>query len=246
MCGRYSIVRGDRIVQVIPNVTIPANLRLMGRYNAAPSQLLPVIANDSHEVQMLRWGLIPSWAKDPKIAYNMINARAETLAEKPAFRKTLASRRCLIPADGFYEWRKNPDGTKTPMYIRMRDHELFAFAGLWESWKSPEGEVIKTFTIITTAPNELLKTIHDRMPAIIPREGYLDWLKTDVMTPEQAMAWLKPLPAELMEAYPVSPLVNSPKNDSEDLIKQQAEAAPAPQKPKKSRAVTPQKGLFDE
>jgi putative SOS response-associated peptidase YedK len=244
MCGRYSIVRGDKIVLVIPNVTMPVNLRLVGRYNAAPTQLLPVITNQSNEVQMIRWGLIPSWTKnatvrlklsedklvvslelipvineDIKKSHTIINARAETLAEKPAFRKALASRRCLIPADGFYEWRKEADGkTKTPMYIRMRDRDIFAFAGLWETWNDPGGKEVKSFTIITTAPNDLLKTIHDRMPAIIPREGYLDWLKQEAMSADEAAAWLRPFPAESMETYPVRPLVNSPKNEGDDFI----------------------------
>jgi putative SOS response-associated peptidase YedK len=236
MCGRYSIVRGEKIVVVIPNVTMPVNLRLVGRYNAAPSQLLPVITNLSNEVQMLRWGLVPSWAKDESVGYKMINARAETLAEKPAFRKALASRRCLIPADGFYEWRKEADGkTKTPMYIRMRGGELFAFAGLWEIWRDPDGKEVRSFTIITTAPNDLVKPIHDRMPAIMPREGYLDWLKQEAMSAEEATAWLRPFPADLMEAYPVRPLVNSPKNEGGDLIvpaeKQNTELPPNPAKP---------------
>jgi putative SOS response-associated peptidase YedK len=225
MCGRYSIVRGDRILTVVPNVTMPANLRLVGRYNAAPSQLLPVITNDSRDVQMLKWGLIPSWAKDAKVGYKMINARVETLAERPAYRKALESRRCLIPADGFYEWRKRPNGTKTPMYIHMKDGELFAFAGLWERWKDEAGQEVKSFTVITTEPNELMKTIHNRMPAIVPKEGYLDWLENG------STEWLKPYPAEEMEAYAVSPRVNSPGRDEAGMIERveefvQGEAVP--------------------
>jgi putative SOS response-associated peptidase YedK len=219
MCGRYTLVRGDKIVEVIPNVTMPANLRLVGRYNVAPTQVVPVVANDSQQIQLFQWGLIPSWAKDAKIGNKLINARCETLAEKPAFRKALARRRCLIPADGFYEWQKRPGGKdKIPMYIRMRGGDLFAFAGLWESWKSPEGQEVKTFTIITTPPNELLRPIHDRMPAIIPREGHEEWLKGGEMAPEDACKWLKPYPAECMEAYPVLPLVNSPGNEGSELI----------------------------
>jgi putative SOS response-associated peptidase YedK len=229
MCGRYSIVRGDQILAVIPNVTMLANLRLVARYNAAPTQDLPVITNDSPELQYFRWGLIPSWATDEKIGNKLVNARAETLAERPAFRTALTRRRCLIPADGFYEWRKGAGGkAKTPLYIRMKDGELFAFAGLWDSWRRPDGSEVKSFTIITTAPNDLLKAIHHRMPAIIPREGYLDWLRPEVMPAEDAAAWLRPFPAELMEAYAVRPLVNSPNNEGSDLIAPTAEDAVEP------------------
>jgi putative SOS response-associated peptidase YedK len=223
MCGRYSIVRGDKILRIVQNFTIPANLRLVARYNAAPSQSLPVLANDSNEVQMFRWGLVPSWAKDVNVGYKMINARAETLAQKPAFRSALKSRRCLVPADGFYEWRKNADGTKTPMHIRMRYGENFAFAGLWESWRDPGGETRKTFTIITVPPNELMRTIHDRMPAILPREAYADWLGPS--EERDVLDWLRPFPAELMEAFPVRPLVNSPKNEGPELIQPVTEGA---------------------
>src|SRR3954470_11434200 len=164
MCGRYTVIKHDKIVDVIMNVTISADMHLVGRYNVAPSQMVPVIANGSDALQMMRWGLIPSWAKDEKIGYMMINARAETLQEKPAYRTALARRRCLIPADGFYEWRKHAGGKgKTPMYIRMHDAGLFAFAGLWETWKNPAGEEVKTCTIITTTPNDVTRSIHDRM-----------------------------------------------------------------------------------
>jgi len=241
MCGRYSIVRGDRIVQIIPNVTMPANLRLVGRYNAAPTQDLPVVAGQSLQVQMFKWGLIPFWAKDATIGSKMINARAETLREKPAFRKSLERRRCLIPADGFYEWRKNANGTKTPMYIRMRDGDLFAFAGLWDIWKNPAGEEVRSFTIITTTPNELMRTIHNRMPAILPREAYSHWLNEGTISEAQTAEWLKPYPAKAMAAYAVSPLVNSPRNDSEELIKEVADAAPEEEKKEPQQ----QRGLFD-
>lgn len=227
MCGRYTLVRGDRIVQVIPNVTVPVNLRLIARYNAAPSQLLPVLTNDSDQLQLFRWGLIPAWAKDEKIGSKMINARAETVAEKPAFRTELARRRCLVPADGFFEWQIKPGRkTKTPMYIRMRDQALFAFAGLWETWKNPAGPPIHSFTIITTSPNALMGTIHDRMPVIIPRESYGEWLKKDQMFPMEAQEFLRPYPAESMEAFPVRPLVNSPRNEGAELIERAPEPPP--------------------
>jgi putative SOS response-associated peptidase YedK len=242
MCGRYTLVRGDKI-KVVFNVTVPADLRLGGRYNIAPTQFAPVITNDSPQLQLFRWGLIPSWTKKAKVRVKttgdkaivslelipdsnaaakksqlMINARAETLTERPAFRKALVQRRCLVPADGFYEWRKNADGSKTPMYIRMRDGEPFAFAGLWENWVDAEGASVRSFTIVTTSPNELVKSIHDRMPVIIPSEGFSSWLTPREISAEVAGRWLKPFPAELMQAEPVGPLVNSAKNEGSDLI----------------------------
>jgi putative SOS response-associated peptidase YedK len=223
MCGRYTIVKGDRIVQVIPNVTMPANLRMVGRYNVAPGQWVPAVTNDCSQLQLLRWGLIPSWARDESIGFKTINARSETLAQKPAFRQAFTRRRCLIPADGFYEWRAGPGRkAKTPMYIRLRQGDLFAFAGLWDRWISPDGTEIKSLTIITTPPNDLLKPIHNRMPAIIPPEGYADWLRPEEINVDDAQKWLAPFPAESMEAFAVRPLVNSVNNEGSDLI------APAP------------------
>jgi len=228
MCGRYTLVRGDKIVQVVPNVTMPANLRIVGRFNVAPSQLVPVIANNSGAVQMFRWGLIPSWAKDPKIGNKLINARAETLTEKPAFKRALARRRCLIPADGFYEWRKEDAGGKTPMYIQMRDEAAFAFAGLWETWQDPAGDEIYSVTIITTEPNELLKSVHNRMPVILPREAYEGWLTPGEVKPEELTGWLKPYPAGAMKMHAVGTGVNSPGREGRELIEE------APEKPREA------------
>jgi putative SOS response-associated peptidase YedK len=265
MCGRYTLVRGDKI-KVVFNVTVPADLRLVGRFNVAPTQLVPVITNDSPQLQLMRWGLIPSWTKKAKVRIKtsgdkaivslelipqssdgvkksnlIINARAETLTEKPAFRKALAKRRCLVPADGFYEWRKNGDGSKTPMYIRMCNDELFAFAGLWENWEDADGVQVRSLSIITTTPNELMKSIHDRMPVIIPAEGYSHWLATGDLSPEKASRWLKPFPTELMRANPVGPMVNSSKNEGSDLI------LPATELPIVKRMTKPtgQPSLFD-
>ena len=227
MCGRYTVIKHDQIIRVIFNITLPANLRFVARYNVAPSQLVPVVTSDSKEVQMFRWGLIPSWAKDEKIGYTMINARAETLADKRAFRTALQRRRCLLPADGFYEWQKGADGkSKTPMYIRMHGGTMFAFAGLWETWRNPSGEEIKSCTIITTSPNSLTSPIHDRMPAIIPREHYSNWLAPGDAAAPDLMRLLQPYPAAQMEAYPVRTLVNSPKNEGPELI-QKTETLPS-------------------
>jgi putative SOS response-associated peptidase YedK len=188
------------------------------RYNIAPSQQVLVRTHDRAELQLFRWGLIPFWAKDEKIGYSLINARAETLAKKPAFREALAKRRCLVPADGFYEWWKNADSGKTPFYIRMKTEAPFAFAGLWETWRGPAGELIKSCTIITTPANVLLRPIHDRMPAIMPPKHFQRWLDPEQAAPAVAAELLKPYPARELEAIIVSRQVNSVKNDSAALI----------------------------
>jgi putative SOS response-associated peptidase YedK len=173
---------------------------------------------EEKSVQLLRWGLIPSWAKDPAIGYKLINARAESIAEKPGFRTAFKKRRCLIPADGFYEWRLESDGrTKTPMRIRMKSKEPFTFAGLWETWKDPQEKEIRTFTIITTEPNEILQPIHNRMPVIMKPEDEEAWLDPRA-DPKHLAKILSPYTEKEMEAYAVSQLVNSPKHDSPDCI----------------------------
>jgi putative SOS response-associated peptidase YedK len=160
------------------------------------------------------WGLIPSWAKDPAIGSRMINARGETLAEKPSFRSAFRRRRCLIPADGFYEWQQVPGHkTKTPMYIRLKSGEPFAFAGLWESWNAPDGSNILSCTIITTSPNALMQPIHNRMPVILPASAYAQWLEPGEQNPADLQPLLQAYPPEEMTAYPVSTLVNRPEND---------------------------------
>lgn len=190
------------------------------RYNVAPMQDVPVVWNQPEPcLGLARWGLVPFWAKDPSIGSRMINARAETIAEKPAFRAALRQRRCLLPADGFYEWRR-VEGTeaKVPTYVRLADGSPFAFAGLWESWKQPDGGRLHTCTIITTEPNELMRTIHDRMPVILPESGMKQWMQPDVTDPAALLRLLRPFPADRMEAYPVSRRVNHPSNDGPDLV----------------------------
>jgi putative SOS response-associated peptidase YedK len=191
---------------------------LEARYNVAPGQLMPVvIGNGSNHIELMRWGLVPSWAKDPKIGYRMINARAETVAEKPAFRRSLASRRCLVPATGFFEWQKH-GASKTPYYIRLKDESLFAFAGLYDVWVDDEGRPLKSYTIITTAPNTLLAPVHDRMPVILPREAEAIWLNTSMRDPVALQRLLAPYDAERMELYPVSTRVNSTAHEGQDLL----------------------------
>lgn len=214
MCGRFTLTTdATRLQAAFPELSVPAELE--PRYNIAPSQPVAVIASDDpSRLAFFRWGLIPSWAKDAKIGNRMINARAESLAEKPAFRAAYRARRCLVLADGFYEWRKGPGGSRVPFYIQLADGTPFAFAGLWESWRTPEGEEWRTCTIITGSPNELVATIHDRMPVILPREAYATWLDAQVRDTGRLDALLEPYPAEQMQAYEVTSLVNNPRIDT--------------------------------
>ena len=217
MCGRFTLtLEGFQLA--FPWLAVPE--QMVPRYNIAPSQPIAVVPNDGRRrLDLFNWGLIPSWAQDKKIGYRMINARAETLAEKPSFRTAYRRRRCLIPADGFYEWQTvSTAKTKIPMLIRMRSGEPFAFAGLWEEWHAPDGSQILSATIITTAPNELVAGIHNRMPVILPAAAYEQWLDPAEQRPQTLQPLLKPYPAEEMEAHAVSREVNSPKNDYPALL----------------------------
>jgi putative SOS response-associated peptidase YedK len=224
MCGRYTLINLAALTQAFPWIDEPPPDDV-SRYNIAPTQPILGIANNHPDrFEHFHWGLIPSWAKDPAIGNRMINARAETLAEKPTFRTALRRRRCLIPADGFYEWKKDPGGkTKTPMLIRMKSGEPFAFAGIWETWHSPDGSVIPSCTVITTQPNELMATIHDRMPVILKPEDYQRWLDPKERDPADLTDLLNPYPAVRMEAKPVSRAVNNPKHDSSACIESMTE-----------------------
>lgn len=218
MCGRYTLTRLENLLQYFPWVKEkpPGS----PRYNIAPTQPVLAITNThSDHFEPMHWGLIPSWAKDPAIGSRMINARAETLADKPAFRTALRRRRCLVPADGFYEWRKDGPKLKTPMYIRMKGGRPFAFAGLWDVWHSPDGSPLLSCTLITTKPNTVVESIHDRMPVILREADYQRWLARDEQEGEAMTDLLAPYPAEEMEAFPVSRLVNSPANESPDCVR---------------------------
>jgi putative SOS response-associated peptidase YedK len=219
MCGRFTLtVDPGQLQEAFPWVEIPEDL--IRRYNIAPSQPAAVVPNDGkNRVDLHTWGLIPFWAKDPKIGNRMINARAETIAEKPSFKGSFKYKRCLVLADGFYEWQKIP-GTKskTPMYLRMKNKQPFAFAGLWDIWNSSDGSEIRSFTIITTEPNKLVAEIHNRMPVILPHSAYKDWLQEGENDQSILESYLQPYPAAEMEAYPVSKYVNSPQNDSPECI----------------------------
>jgi len=221
MCGRFTL--SASFPEIIDRFAIEAAIEeelYSASYNIAPSHSVLSVINDGRRNRLgyLKWGLIPSWAKDEKIGFKLINARAETLAEKPSFREAYKNRRCLVIADSFYEWKRQDQKNKTPMRIKLKSDALFAMAGLWERWKSPEGKTIYSCTVITTTPNDLVKDIHDRMPVILKREDEQTWLDPTIRTPQELNRLLTPLPEELIEAYEVSSLVNSPKNNSPQLI----------------------------
>ena len=218
MCGRFSLGATIRIGQLFD---LPNWPETPPRYNIAPSQDVPAVIQNretaAREFRPFRWGLVPSWAKDPAIGNRMINARSETAATKPTFRKPLRERRCLILADGFYEWKRE-GSRKQPYHIRLQNGEPFAFAGLWDRWHPPEGQPLESCTILTTTPNEILQPLHDRMPVILPPSTYRLWLDPAVRGVESLQALLIPYPAAEMIAYPVSTRVNSPTNETQDCI----------------------------
>ncbi len=217
MCGRYSFAPDLKIVNEHYHITVGDN-KIKANYNCAPTQLLPVISNDAPgNLSLFRWGLIPFWAKDKSIGNKLINSRAETIAEKPSFRTSFKRRRCLVPADAFYEWRKDEHTKKKiPYRIFLKDQPLFSIAGIWDQWKSPEGETVRSFSIITTSPNELMAEIHMRMPVILPKDSESIWLESQDQS--QLLEMLQPFPAKLMDAYRISDLVNSPRNNSEEIV----------------------------
>ncbi|MDO1451173.1 SOS response-associated peptidase [Rhodocytophaga aerolata] len=216
MCGRYTLAKKPEVIAQRFDASLEKDT-FRETFNAAPTQVLPVISNNNPEtIRYFKWGLIPFWAKDASIGNKMINARAETLKEKPAFRKSLQQKRCLVIADGFYEWKKEGK-TKQPFRITLKDNGLFAFAGLWDEWKDDKGNKVQSFTIITTDPNELMAPIHNRMPVILPPAQEKHWLSND-LNPDEAMDLLVPYNAADMEAYPVSTLVNSPANNIKELL----------------------------
>jgi putative SOS response-associated peptidase YedK len=214
MCGRFTLRTPTRdIVAVFQLDEAPD---LSPRYNIAPTQLVPAVRLDAEhqtrELVLLHWGLIPFWADDRKIGNRMINARAEGIATKPAFRRAFKSQRCLVVADGFYEWQKTGGKKKQPYYVRLKEDLPFGFAGLWEHWKD-EGDTIESCTIITTAANSLMQPIHDRMPVIVAPDEYALWLDPEFQDTHKLQDMLQPYDADQMEAYPVSTAVNNPRNE---------------------------------
>ena len=220
MCGRYRRTTKEEELARIYNIPIPPQLDLPISFNIAPSQNVLAIRfnpkTGQRSLDALRWGLVPYWAKDDKIGYRTINARAETVYTAPSYREAFKKRRCLIPADGFYEWKKVPGG-KIPYAIGMRDDSPFVFAGLWEGWKDPStGEWLRTCTIITGEPNELVAQVHTRMPVILPEEHHAKWLGEAVENDLKEL--LRPFPGENMKMWPISQRVNDPKNDDETIL----------------------------
>lgn len=235
MCGRFTLRTpmsqlAERFLFDLGDCPVGSPEEPRPRYNVAPSQLVAALRQEDpagpRQLWFPRWGLIPSWAKDPAIAYKMINARGETVAEKPSFRHAFRRRRCLVLADGYYEWQKERGGRKLPFYIRLRGGAPFAFAGLWERWQTPEGDPRETCTIITTDANELTHSIHPRMPVILDGGDHEAWLRSPAEEAERLLDALRPYPSDAMEMYRVSTLVNSPKNESPACIEPLDEPPP--------------------
>lgn len=219
MCGRFVLFSDLKRIQLAFDLD-QANVNLEPSYNIAPTHQIVVVVQraGARTLETMRWGLIPAWAKDDKIGARMINARAETVAEKPSFKRALVQRRCIVIADGFYEWHTQ-GAQKTPMYVRLKSGEPMGFAGLYDTWPSPAGETITSCAIITTLANELLQPIHDRMPVILSKEAQRAWLDPANQNVKQLVALLTPFPADEMQTYAVSPLVNSPRHNSAECIK---------------------------
>jgi putative SOS response-associated peptidase YedK len=219
MCGRFTLRTPARdLVEVFELLREP---ELSPRYNIAPTQNVAVIRQDGkiRQLSLMRWGLVPTWSKDPKAGPPLINARSETIATKPSFRTAFKRRRCLIPSDGFYEWQKKADAkTKIPHYIRMAKDCAFAFAGLWETWRGADGSALASCTIVTTEANDLMRPLHDRMPVILPEESFAQWLDPKNENVPELESLLRPYSAAEMTAFPISTLVNSPRNECPECI----------------------------
>jgi len=221
MCGRITLTTDKDDLQSRFGYVNPSGDLFTPRYNIAPSQNCPIVTvnEDKRVLVMMRWGLVPFWAKDVKSGYNLINAKAETLKEKASFRTPFKKKRCLVLADGFYEWtHSEKKGAKQPYRFVLKNRQPFAFAGLWDEWSNPEGEKLLTFTIITTTANELMESIHDRMPVILHEKDEGIWLDPQLADTDKLSPLLKPYSSKEMEAYKVSTFVNSPKNNGPKCI----------------------------
>lgn len=234
MCGRYTLrVSPAELAEIFEVLN---TIEWEPRFNIAPTQTVPtvrpIMEGNGLELALVKWGLVPSWADDPKIGAGLINARAESVDTKPAFRHALRKKRCLVPVDGFYEWQTIPgQKTKQPFHITVKDQPVFAFAGLWEHWTSPEGKRLDTCTVITTDANEAMRPVHDRMPVILDRRDYARWLNRECEDPQDLLPLLKPFPADRMQLTPVGTVVNSTRNDGPECLKPQTPQRPAPHPP---------------
>ena len=225
MCGRYALAKDAMFLKDdFPSFEIL--MQLAPRYNIAPTQPVAVfLNNDRPRMEIVNWGLVPPWAEDPSRAASLINARAESVAEKPSFKNAFLRKRCLIPADGWYEWSVARNGGKRPFYFHRRDGRAFAMAGIWEEWHSDDGGLVMSCAIITTGPNEIMRPVHDRMPVILEPEDYDQWLSREEGNPARLRALLKPFRDDPLDCYPVSNHVNKVANDDSLCI------APAPARP---------------
>lgn len=221
MCGRFTQRKPKEVIAKQFGVDVDDELE--PRFNVAPTQRVAAVraaqGGGGREFVPLKWGLIPSWAKDASMGAKLINARSETVTEKPSFREAFKRRRAIIPADSIFEWRRT-EGRKQPYYFQMRDGSLFGFAGLWDSWRNEEGDVVETCSILTTGANDIFRPVHERMPVVLHPESYDEWLSDDPRGVESLKELLRPYPSSEMIAYPVSPGVNSPQNQGEELIEQ--------------------------
>lgn len=219
MCGRFTSLLSPELLENFFGVQAPPDFPF--RYNIAPTQQIWIIreaATGGRHLSTVRWGLVPHWAKDLSIGNRMINARCETVHEKPAFRIAIRARRCIIPASGYFEWSTTPEG-KIPHYITMRDGSPLAFAGIWDSWKTPEGESLETCAILTTSANSLVANLHDRMPVILHHTEFDHWLDRSINNPEKLQRLYQPYPAELLQEWKVSTVVNNATHDVPETIK---------------------------
>jgi putative SOS response-associated peptidase YedK len=218
MCGRFTLNIPPELLAATFRIPVPS---ITPKYNIAPSQQIPVIRNFGGEnhLDSMKWGLVPSWAEDTSIGYKLINARSETVFEKHSFRRSIRTRRCLVPASGFFEWQHS-DNVKTPFFISMADDNPMALAAIWEHWKTPDNSILETCAILTTSANKLMETIHDRMPVILHPQEYSLWLDREISDPETLNQLFKPYPSDVMKAYKVSSLVNNPRNDGVECIRE--------------------------
>lgn len=218
MCGRFVLTTdADSLRQQFQVADVAP---VVSRYNLAPTQEIAAICQTGdgyRHLKTVRWGLIPHWAKDIAIGNKLINARSETVADKPSFRQPIRYHRCLIPASGFIEWLRQPDGSRQPSYIQRKDGELLAMAGIWDTWKGSD-QVIASGTILTTAANSLVATLHDRMPVLLSSSEYDQWLDRDITDPQQLKGIYTPYPADPLQATPISSLINNPRHDSPDCL----------------------------
>lgn len=220
MCGRYTIIQTDQLAQRF-DIKQPPKLALKPNYNVSPGQNLPIITRhgSNNQIELMHWGLIPAWAKSENVGYRMINAKAETLDQKPTWKRLFHRQRCIVPASGFYEWKKAGDH-KTPYYIYLPGQSIFSLAGLYDSWQDDTGRALKSYAIITTAPNKAVAPIHDRMPAILEQSDEVSWLDQSIEEAGFLESLLRPYADDKIIAHPVSNQVNKPTNNSDTLIKE--------------------------